>query len=82
MQILKKIREFIEPNLLELDDDVNFSDSDNIFEMGIVNSLFAMKLITYIEKEFNITVDFEELEIEDICSVNNIHNFICGSRKN
>jgi len=67
-----KIRSFIESNLLVADDDVTFMDSDNIFHMGYVNSLFAMKLLNYVEQEFNIRVENEELDIQNFSSVDNI----------
>lgn len=81
MEINKIIREFIEKNLVIFDEDVEFSESDNIFEMGFVNSLFAMNLITYIEEKFNIIVEGEDMEISKFSSINNIVNFI-GSKIN
>ena len=45
MDYALKIRQIITDNLIVFDDDVEFSDSDNIFEMGFVNSLFTVKLL-------------------------------------
>lgn len=69
----EKIRQFINSNLVIFDTiGVQFSDDDNIFGKGFVNSLFAMQMLNYIESEFAITVDNDELEIENFSSVNNI----------
>lgn len=69
----EKIRQFINSNLVIFDTtEAQFSDDDNIFEKGFVNSLFAMQLLTYIESEFAITVDNNELDIENFSTVNNI----------
>jgi methoxymalonate biosynthesis acyl carrier protein len=76
METNVKIREFIESNLVVFNEEAKFTDSDNIFEMGFVNSLFAMKLLTYIEKEFNISVENDEMEIANFSSVNNIVGLI------
>ncbi|MCP4156713.1 MAG: acyl carrier protein [bacterium] len=76
MELKKKIRDFIEGNLVVFEDEADFSDSDNIFEMGFVNSLFAMKLVSYIEQEFGIEVDNEDLEISNFSSVDRIAEFI------
>ena len=76
METNVKIREFIESNLVVFNEEAKFTDSDNIFEMGFVNSLFAMKLLTYIEKEFNISVENDEIEIANFSSVNNIVGLI------
>jgi len=76
MEIKTKIRNFIKANLIIFDDDVEFTDSDNIFEMGFVNSLFAMKLLNYIETEFKVSIDNSEMEISNFSSVNNIERLI------
>jgi len=71
-----KIRAFIDSNLVAFDDDAEFSDSDNIFQMGYVNSLFAMKLLNYVEKEFGFKVENDEMDIRNFNSVNNIVQLI------
>lgn len=76
MEFREKIRRFIEDNLIVFDEDANFTDEDNIFQRGVVNSLFAMKLLTYIESEFNISVSNDEIEISNFSSVNNIVSFV------
>jgi len=72
MEQKEKIRKFIEANLVVFEDEVDLSDADNIFEMGYVNSLFAMKLLNYVEKEFAITVENEDMDIKNFSSVSNI----------
>ena len=76
MELKEKIRQFIEANLVVFEDEAEFTDSDNIFEMGFVNSLFAMKLVSYIEQEFAIEVDNEDLEISNFSSVDRIAAYI------
>ncbi|GIN99876.1 acyl carrier protein [Brevibacillus laterosporus] len=76
MTAREKIRHFIEKNLVIFDDHVEFSDEDNIFELGFVNSLFAMKMLTFVEEEFNITIDNDELDLINFSSVSNIVRLI------
>jgi len=76
MELKEKIRQFIEANLVVFEDEADFTDSDNIFEMGFVNSLFAMKLVSFIEQEFAIEVDNEDLEISNFNSVDRIVGYI------
>lgn len=76
MELKEKIRKFIEDNLVVFEDEADFSDSDNIFEMGFVNSLFAMKLVSYIEQEFSIEVDNDDLEISNFSSVDRIVGYV------
>lgn len=76
MELKEQIRQFIEANLVVFEDEADFTDSDNIFEMGFVNSLFAMKLVSFIEQEFEIEVDNEDLEISNFNSVDRIVAYI------
>lgn len=76
MDLKKKIRDFINENLLVFDDEAEFTDSDNIFELGFVNSMFAMKLVNFVESTFNIKVENEDLRLENFNSVDNIARFI------
>ncbi|HKS06193.1 MAG TPA: phosphopantetheine-binding protein [Gemmatimonadaceae bacterium] len=70
------IRGFIQRsiNLPQLDDDAN------LFESGIVNSLFAVQLMTFIEKQFSIEVGMDDLDIENFKSLNATTAFVL--RKN
>ena len=72
----EKIREFIEENMVIYDDAAKFSDTDNIFELGFVDSMFALKLVTFIEKEYNVKVENDDLNLSNFSSVENIANFI------
>lgn len=47
---------------------VEISETDNIFQIGFVNSLFAMELVMFIEKTFSVTVPNDELRIENFHS--------------
>jgi acyl carrier protein len=51
-------------------------DDDDLFESGIVNSLFAVQLMTYIEKTFAIEVGMDDLDIENFKSLNATTAFV------
>ena len=53
-----------------------FSDDDNIFDMGVVNSLFAMQLVLFVENEFEISVDNDVLGTDEFNSINSICKYI------
>jgi methoxymalonate biosynthesis acyl carrier protein len=44
---------------------VEITSTDNIFQIGFVNSLFAMELVMFIEKTFALTIPNEELVIDN-----------------
>ncbi len=45
-------------------------DDENLFETGIVNSLFAVELMTFVERTFDIEIGADDLDIENFKSVN------------
>lgn len=51
-------------------------DDDDIFSLGFVNSLFAMQLVMFLEKEFHIRVDNKDLDINNFRSINKIVELI------
>ena len=71
MDIKKKVRAFIEKYV----DGKKIGDEDNIFD-GFVNSLFAMQLVTFIENEFDIVVENEDLDLSNFKDINSITAFI------
>lgn len=75
MEISERVRAYINQNLTTFNEET-FSDEDDIFSLGFVNSLFAMKLLAFLEAEFNITVESEEMELSNFSSVANIERFI------
>lgn len=40
-------------------------DDEDIFSLGFVNSLLALQLVNFLEKEFGITVEDEDLELDN-----------------
>lgn len=49
---------------------------EDIFSLGFVNSLFAMQLIMFLEKEFDLAVDTTDLEIDNFRTINSIVSFV------
>ena len=52
------------------------SDDEDLFATGIVNSLFAVQLVTFIEKTFGLEVESEDLEIRNFRSLNAATAFV------
>lgn len=54
----------------------NLADDDDLFASGIVNSLFAIQLMTFIEKTFAIEVGIDDLDMENFKSLNAAAAFV------
>lgn len=51
-------------------------DEDNIFDTGLVNSLFAVNLVSFIESEFDISIENSELDLDNFKDINSITSLI------
>jgi methoxymalonate biosynthesis acyl carrier protein len=49
---------------------------EDIFALGFVNSMFAMQLVLFVEQEFQITIENEDLEFENFRTINSIASLI------
>ena len=51
-------------------------NDEDIFALGFVNSLLAIQLVGFIEKEFNVTVDDEDLDLDNFRSIDKINDLV------
>jgi acyl carrier protein len=74
------IRRFVETNMNAVDDGVRLRDDDNIFAKGYVSSLFAMRLLNFVESTGGIAVADEDIVLANFSSVDAMVSLI-GKRK-
>jgi len=67
------IKAFIQKKIGE---NVSFKNDDDIFKLGLVNSLFALELVVYLENTFTIEVNNEDLDLNNFKSVENLSAFV------
>ncbi|RKD31350.1 acyl carrier protein [Lacrimispora algidixylanolytica] len=72
MQIKEKVREFLSRFLRNY----NVADDENLFDNKLVNSLFAMQLIVFIEREFEIALTNDDFQLENFQTINSIATLI------
>jgi methoxymalonate biosynthesis acyl carrier protein len=51
-------------------------DTENIFSLGFVNSLFAIELVMFIEKAFDLTIPSDELRIDNFRTLDSMSQLI------
>lgn len=73
------IKEFLQKRL---GSGVLFTDEDDIFKLGLVNSLFALELVVFLENKFNIQVENQDLDLRNFNSLNNLEQFIQKKKQN
>jgi len=69
IEIEQSVKETVRQFILSSINIPNLSDDDDLFELGIANSLFAIQLMTFIEKTFALEVTMEDLDIENFKSL-------------
>jgi methoxymalonate biosynthesis acyl carrier protein len=53
-----------------------FGADDEIFSLGFGNSLFAIQLVAFVEREFGIEIGSEDLDMENFHSIQAIANLV------
>lgn len=49
---------------------------DDIFSFGFVNSMFALQLVTFLERDFEIEIENEDLELDNFRSIGAMRRFV------
>jgi methoxymalonate biosynthesis acyl carrier protein len=53
---------------------------EDIFALGFVNSLLAMQLVAFVEKEFGVAVGDEDLDLDNFRTINSIAALVAKKR--
>ena len=75
MEIKEKVKTFIRESFL-FDSTAQIEDGDSLLEKGIIDSTGVLELILYLEEEFGIKIEDEEVIPENLDSVANIEKLI------
>jgi len=70
------IKDKIKAFLAQFISNLNFPEDEDLFASGLVNSLFAMQLVLFVEKEFQFKVENEDLDYDNFRTLNAITRFI------
>ena len=70
-----KIRDFIVENFLFGSDD-GLKDETSFLDDGIIDSTGILELVNFLEEEFEIAVDDEELIPENLDSIKNVVGYL------
>jgi acyl carrier protein len=71
-----KIRNYILENYLFTDDQSALDSGDSFLDKGILDSTGILEVIYFLEEEFEIKIEDEEMIPENLDSVNNILTFL------
>ena len=69
-----EIRKFIIETFMYGEGEIK--EDDALFESGILDSLGLIKLLTFIENTYNVTIDMKEVTMEKFATINHISDMI------
>ncbi len=49
---------------------------EDYFAKGLVNSLFALELVTFVERRFGLAVEVEDLDLDHFRTINRLTDFV------
>ena len=76
MPTREKLKNYILENYLFTDDQSALNDSDSFMEQGIIDSTGIMEVVFFLEEEFDIQVQDEEMIPENLDSIDNLVAFV------
>lgn len=76
MSVEAQVRNYILENYLFTDDQSALINSDSFLQKGILDSTGILEMIYFIEDEFGIKVEDEEMIPENLDSVDNLVAFV------
>lgn len=59
----------------------DLGDDTDLFESGVANSLFAIQLMTFVEKRFAVEMESDDLDIENFKSLNATAAFVARKHR-
>jgi len=75
-KIRQTIKNFILENILFEDDENALDYDDSFLEKGVIDSTGVLELVNFVEEEFNVSVDDEEMIPENLDSVTKLAKFV------
>ena len=76
MEIENKIKTYIAQNLIFSGDEFKYPDDASFLEEGIVDSLGVMELVSFVEDQFGVGVDDQEITPENFDSVTRLAAYV------
>jgi acyl carrier protein len=79
--IRETVRRFILDNFLPGEDASNLSDSTELKETGILDSLSTLKLITFLEDHYKVEFEADDLDAGNLSTVGNIAELVVAKQR-
>lgn len=75
-KIRKELKDFIAEVFLVGDENESIKDSDSFMQTGIIDSTGVLELVSFVEQQYSITIEDDEMTPGNLDSMNNLVTFI------
>ena len=79
-EILGKVKMFILREFLDGEDASALRPDTRLFTTGILDSIATLKLVAFLEKEFDITVEAHEADAQNLDTLGDIVRLVASKR--
>jgi len=76
MKIEKELREYIATQLVSEDPLENLDADDDLIDLGVLNSLAVVQLVTHIETVYGFELEIGEITPENVGSIRRLAAFV------
>lgn len=81
MNIEQIISTYLKENVAALNDSVNFNETTPLISSRLIDSIIALKLVSYLEETFNIEFEAHEVNQDNLDTVALIAAFVRSKLK-
>lgn len=79
-EIISRVRAYVAENFLYMRKNFEFEDTDSLLGRGIIDSMGVIELLTFVQSEFGITIDDDEITEENFGTLWLIARFVHRKR--
>ena len=76
MDVRDRLRSYIAEELL--DGEVELSNDDNLLADGMIDSVSVVRLVSFIDSEYDFSIPHEDLTVENFRSVDSLATYLSG----
>jgi acyl carrier protein len=76
MNIKEQIRDFVAENFLFSNNGFNLADDASFLDTGVIDSTGTLELVMFVEETFDVIVEDDEIEPDNLDSVDSLFSFI------
>jgi acyl carrier protein len=76
MDFAKRISKYVSENLLYVDEGFEYDYDTSFIGEGLIDSMGVMELLSYVQSEFDIRVDQQEVTPDNFDSINKLAAFV------